>query len=138
VGTIDWEKCKQDLSGMFPEVKLELETRIAALFDGNYKPEVFSEKYPPRIEVSLAANYDPIPNEIMKRREQLARIISDVAAKNGFKVVLGILNKDHRDYSRLIKRRVRDFIPAREFLGYSYTLKPDYKRYIVALPAQIH
>ena len=84
--TINWERCFQDLSRVYPDVKLELETRTTNLFEGAVVPKVLLENRPLCIDVQLFLNQEFPSPETKKKQVSLAIIISDVANRYNLRV----------------------------------------------------
>lgn len=92
--TIDWGKCFQDLSGIYPDVKLELERRISQLFEGDIVQKVILGNHPPAIQVQLSLNQELPSPETQKKQVPLAVIISDVASRYKLRVFAGVYGQN--------------------------------------------
>lgn len=103
----DFEKCFQDLSIVFPDVKFDLELRICRLFGGLVSPEITIWKHAPSIRVALP--FSPREESPEDRRQvELAAVIDEMAADYGL--------------------RVNSFL-SMNYQSSLYFLKPDYERY---------
>ena len=84
--TIDFDRCFQDLSKKFPEIKSELERRIGELLGVSIVPTILLITRPPRIDVTLPLNQQSPSPETRRKQASLAISISQVASDHNLNV----------------------------------------------------